>query len=426
VLTEPTQQGQLEPEVQFIRDQRLIREGRVAVRIQVRHVLETRLTRQQLLQDPSLKELSILKMAQGTNFAVTDAQAARLATLIPEVPEEEDAEAKLGSSSRSPEPEPLAPPHYVKREFSQIKAWFDSQRPRLRITDKTLRRYHLALESRRFVVLAGVSGTGKTWLTQAYARAIEARYLPVAVAPNWTTNEDLLGFQHPVSPRYQHTEFSLFLEEAAAEFLKAGPHARPFHLVLDEMNLARVEYYFAKFLSAMEFRARDGESSLKLASDKTVVLPPNLYFIGTINVDETTQGFADKVYDRAQLVELEVEAEDIRAHLEGTEYATLLFDIWRTLHEVAPFAYRVLDDIRTYVDAGRALGAGWQETLDEQLLQKILPKLKGGDSRVGRALQTLEQRLLEEPDGKTHFRLTLVRLHRMRAKLEEHGLTSYF
>ena len=132
---------------------------------------------------------------------------------------------------------------------------------------------------------------------------IGAEYCLVPVAPNWTTNEDLLGYVDPLTERlYHHTVFSYFLGEAAAqEYEQARDEGRlaiPYHLVLDEMNFARVEYYFAKFLSAMEVRARSGVAPIDLGAQKVINLYPNLYFIGTINVDDTTHGFCDKIYDR--------------------------------------------------------------------------------------------------------------------------------
>ena len=162
------------------------------------------------------------------------------------------------------------------------------------ITDRSLRRYHLSLQTRGFVVLCGVSGSGKTWLAEAYARAVGAEHSLVAVAPNWTTNEDLLGYVNPISGEYQDTTFSLFLRAAAAEFQSATQEDRdpqPYHVVLDEMNLARVEYYFAKFLSAMEVRARHTTATIELAPADELLLTPNLFFVGTVNVDETTHGF---------------------------------------------------------------------------------------------------------------------------------------
>ena len=142
----------------------------------------------------------------------------------------------------------------------------------LRISESTLRRYHLALKSRKFIILSGISGTGKTWLTKAYAEAVEAEYILVPVAPNWTTNEDLLGYLSPMDNKYHETDFSAFLKKAEEEYQQAQAKQltpRPYHLVLDEMNLARVEYYFAKFLSAMEVRMREGVAQIQLASEKT-------------------------------------------------------------------------------------------------------------------------------------------------------------
>src|SRR5204862_5628050 len=124
----------------------------------------------------------------------------------------------------------------------------------------------------------------------------------------------------PLYGSYHDTPFSQFLRDAATEWEAASKDKRaacPYHLILDEMNLARVEYYFAKFLSAMEVRARSGSALIELAPGDVVTLGQNLSFVGTVNVDETTHMFADKVFDRAQLVELAITEEDLARHLEG-------------------------------------------------------------------------------------------------------------
>ncbi len=323
-------------------------------------------------------------------------------------------------------------PDYSEPSFTEISQSVRSKG--LRIAERTLRRYHLALKTRKFVILSGISGTGKTWLTKAYADAVEAKYLPVPVAPNWTTNEDLLGYLNPITDEeYYYTDFSRFLEEAEKESKQAQEEKRtpkPYHLVLDEMNLARVEYYFAKFLSAMEVRMREGEAKIELAPDKQVSLPPNLYFIGTVNMDETTQGFAEKVYDRAQLIELEVSSEDLDEHLGEVPYREILMNIWHCVHPVAPFAFRVLDEIKTYVEEAEKLKEAesseklddvWKEALDEQLLQKILPKLKGADERVGEALNAFVE--IAENEG---FELSNAKAAAMLETFNKHGFTSYF
>jgi MoxR-like ATPase len=312
-------------------------------------------------------------------------------------------------------------PPYAAPAWDEIVAAVARQG--IRIDERTLRRYHLALGTRGFVVLAGVSGTGKTWLAEAYARALGARHLVVPVAPNWTTNEDLLGYVNPLDGQYHDTPFSRFLRAAAAEYLGASERERaprPFHLVLDEMNLARVEYYFARFLSAMELRARDGTAAIELAPDDEVLLSPNLLFIGTVNVDETTHGFADKVYDRAQLVELEASREAMEAHLAGAGHGSALLEVWEAVREVAPFAFRVADEVGKYVAAGQAAGASPEELLDEQLLQKVLPKIRGTDLRVGAALERLEALA----DGQ--WPLTHARVRRMLDSFRQHGFASYF
>ena len=293
----------------------------------------------------------------------------------------------------------------------------------LQISDEMLRRYHLSLKTRGFVILSGVSGTGKTWLAEAYARAVGANYLLEAVAPNWTTNEDLLGYLNPLTNSFQFTSFSQFLRDAAAEYEAAerqGRTARPFHATLDEMNLARIEYYFAKFLSAMEVRARNGTAALQLAPGTDLLLTPNLYFSGTVNVDETTKGFSDKVYDRAQLLELPVDRGSLEHHLAGKPYADLLLDVWDNVHQVAPFAFRTLDEFSEYHAAAEELGVPWEQSVDEQLLQKVLPKFKGGELRVQEALEWLVART----DGV--FPLTHEKASTMLAYCREHGFTDYF
>lgn len=293
----------------------------------------------------------------------------------------------------------------------------------LRLSERTLRRYHVALKARGFVILAGVSGTGKTWLTDVYAKAVGARYLVVPVAPNWTTNEDLLGYFNPLDRAFHATAFTRFLQEAGQEYAAAQAArrpARPFHLVLDEMNLARVEYYFATFLSAMELRARNGQAEVELAGGRRVALPPNLAFIGTVNVDETTHAFADKIYDRAQMLELDSPRELLAAQLDGKPFAAAVLDVWDVVAEVAPFAFRVLSEIDQYVAHSQALGVAWQDALDEQVLQKVLPKIKGNDARVGDALQRLVD--LCAPT----MPLSATRARQMHHRFLAHGFTSFF
>lgn len=312
---------------------------------------------------------------------------------------------------------------YIEPSFEQIKQIILDQK--MRIDEQTLRRYYLALKTRGFVILSGISGIGKTWLTEAYASAIGAKYCLVPVAPNWTTNEDLLGYIDPLNERqYHHTVFSYFLEDAAQEYEQArdaGRPATPFHLVLDEMNLARVEYYFATFLSAMEVRARSGTACINLGAQKIINIYPNLFFIGTINIDETTHGFADKIYDRAQLIELPISREALKEYIADEPYCDLLMAVWDAVRNVAPFAFRVMDEIKNYRAAGVQLGCTWEDTLDEQIVQKILPKCKGADLRIGAVLKTLEGML-----PAATYPLSHAKIQQMIEGFNQHGIASYF
>ncbi|MGA9381225.1 MAG: tetratricopeptide repeat protein [Phormidium sp.] len=311
---------------------------------------------------------------------------------------------------------------YFEPSFTDICQHIRSKN--LCIDEQVIRRYYLATRIRKFVILSGISGIGKTWLTKVYADAIKAEYLLVPVSPNWTTNEDLLGYINPISGEYHYTAFSRFLEKVAEEYKKSQTENRtpvPYHLVLDEMNLARVEYYFAKFLSAMEVRMREEIAEIELAPDQKVLLPPNLYFIGTVNMDETTHGFADKVYDRAQLIELEVSRDDLYKYLGEVEYRDILMQIWDEVHEVAPFAFRIMNEITTYVKEAKLLDISWENSLDEQLLQKILPKFKGADERVGQSLDAFVKIASEN-----NFVLSRNKAVRMLDIFNKNGFTSYF
>jgi hypothetical protein len=360
-------------------------------------ILERPIYKKELLEHPVLKGLMVIKFASATNFRVTAEEWGALELLIPN-----------GGD-------------YAEPGFDEIKQRVEAQK--IRLETRTLRRYHLALKTRGFVILSGISGTGKTWLSSVYATAVGAEYLLVPVAPNWNTNEDLLGYFNPITERYHDTPFSRFLRRAADEYARAsasGRAPRPYHLVLDEMNLARVEYYFAKFLSAMEVRARREDARLELAPGEMISLPPNLYFVGTVNIDETTHGFADKVYDRAQLIELGASRDALLEQMEERLYAEVVMAVWDAVHQVAPFAFRVLVEIGAYVDKAAELGASWEEALDEQLLQKVLPKMKGVDPRLGGALARFEE--LTEVD----FPLSHAKAQLMRIGFQQHGFASYF
>ena len=270
-------------------------------------------------------------------------------------------------------------------------------RKKMRIEDSVIRQYHFAMRTRGFVILAGPSGVGKTWLTRLYANTITQHYLPASVAPNWSTNEDLLGFFNPIDRKFHATEFLEFIDQAAEAWDRLGPDAPEFHLVLDEMNLARVEHYFSLFLSLMEMRRDKEVPEAQLAGGRVVRVPPNLKFAGTVNMDETTHGFADKVFDRAQLIELSISPDAAREHVSKrigeTPAAEVLLDLWDRMAPACPVGFRVLDEIADYLKLAEQEDVDWREALDEQIVSKLLPKLRGIDPEVAEVLKLIETRV---------------------------------
>jgi len=314
----------------------------------------------------------------------------------------------------------------------------DFDAARFLLSDGFLARYVASLLSKRFVILTGLSGSGKTKLAQLFAlwlcgRDGPSRYEIVPVGPDWTSTDHVLGYADAIDPtRYVKTQ-ALQLILNARDAGESVPH----FLILDEMNLSHVERYFADVLSAIESAE---EITLHLDRDAggapverdgvppALELPPNLFIVGTVNVDETTYGFSPKVLDRANTLEFRVTGEDLAKFTEGvgpidleflagrgqrfgTAFARvaqmkvdlspdvrgklvqellMLFDL--LADEGREFGFRTMNEIERFVGLhGQIDGGGsdLQTVFDAQLLQKILPRLSGSRSRVERALVKL-------------------------------------
>lgn len=261
-----------------------------------------------------------------------------------------------------------------------------------------VKRYHLSLLTKPFVIFAGVSGGGKTQLAMAYAEALGARLAVISVGPNWTANESLLGAYDVLNRRFVPTEFTEFLLAAGEEYRQAlseGREATPYCVVLDEMNLSHVEYYFSDFLSKMELPAERRQIALHGYEDprfpQTVILPPNLLITGTVNVDETTHRFSPKVLDRANFIRLDdINLQEMLGLIDAWQPAILnkeqareVTAYLRSINTVLlasqqHFGYRTAREIIAWVDRATCSGAfSLAQALDLQLLQKVLVKVQG-------------------------------------------------
>ena len=179
-------------------------------------------------------------------------------------------------------------------------------------TPEIIRRFVAGMASSKLLILEGISGTGKTSLPHSFSRFLENPATMVSVQPSFRDRTELLGYFNEFSKRFNETEFLRALYEA-------GYREEPSMVILDEMNLARIEYYFAEMLSVLEMPSHD-EWVLDLVPtawegdpvklfDGKIQVPDSIWFIGTANNDDSTFTITDKVYDRAMPIELNERAD---------------------------------------------------------------------------------------------------------------------
>ncbi|SNT21697.1 MULTISPECIES: McrB family protein [unclassified Azospirillum] len=268
-----------------------------------------------------------------------------------------------------------------------------------------VRRYHAALnflQHKHFVILAGLSGTGKTQLALKYTRAVHGLtsnkspdpFLFVCpVRPEWTDPTGLTGYYDVLSNRYVVPPF---LE---AVLLATAHRDSPVFVVLDEMNLARVEYYFSDVLSCIETGEAlqlhssgvplEGSTGTSIPAELT--LPPNLYITGTINIDETTSPVSDKVLDRAHVIDMSaVDLAGFLAELESRDQSLTAARTACESHLLAAhklmathglgFGYRVAEEVvRYHMFSAQHFNADPAGVTDDLMVQKILVKLRGAE-----------------------------------------------
>lgn len=310
------------------------------------------------------------------------------------------------------------------------------------------RRYITSLLAKPFVILTGNSGTGKTRISKQFAEYLEwesdegkKNWVIIPVGADWTDNTKILGYYNPLAEdgngKYEKTKIVELIEEA-------NRHKEiPYFVILDEMNMSHVERYFSDFLSHME--TPDTPFELE-GYTRRLDYPENMFVVGTVNIDETTYMFSPKVLDRANVIEFKPQKEDVfkvfsaagtvgkmvpvndgsaQAFLklakeirtgkfavdeDLTHYYTdvdgdftgsnldYVEGVFSDIYEIVQkydfeFAFRTVKEIRNYIAAAYELlektEFNLNQIIDEQLLQKILPKIHGNKKEIGQMLEEL-------------------------------------
>ena len=203
-------------------------------------------------------------------------------------------------------------------DFAEGYRLFAASQLHLYYTPEIIRRFIAGMASSKILILEGISGTGKTSLPYSISRYMGNPATMVSVQPSFRDRTELLGYFNEFSKRFNETEFLRALYEA-------GYRPDPTLIVLDEMNLARIEYYFAEMLSVLEMPSKEEwvldlvptawAGDPKLMEGGKIHVTDTTWFIGTANNDDSTFTITDKVYDRAMPIELNDRADAFECEL---------------------------------------------------------------------------------------------------------------
>ncbi len=267
-----------------------------------------------------------------------------------------------------------------------------------------MKKIFASLGAAKMVILQGISGTGKTSLPYAFGQFIDNPSVICSVQPSWRDRTELVGYYNEFTKKYTEPEFLKTLYEA-----QFNDDVRM--VILDEMNIARVEYYFAEMLSILEL-PREDERHISLVTsrastdpekivDGKLWIPPNVFYIGTINNDDSTFAVSDKVYDRAIPIDLDDKAEMFEApdqepmHLSYTHLMALFeeakekypiseenllemdkLDAYLIEHFRLTFGNRIIRQMKDFVPCYVACGGTELDGLDFIFTAKILRKFE--------------------------------------------------
>ena len=278
---------------------------------------------------------------------------------------------------------------------SQLKLWYN---------EKMIRLFISALASTKLVILQGISGTGKTSISLAWGKFVKHPSCVASVQPSWRDRTDIFGYLNEFTKRFNETDFLSYL-------YTAGYTDEVYTVILDEMNLARVEYYFAEMLSILEMHDPkewkiEVVQSVWPTDPKKLVggklqIPPNCWYIGTINNDDSTFMVTDKVYDRAMPIDINdkgvaFEYEETPAWSVNYSYLDKIFnkamedyaiseetsrkieemDDYTIKHFRVAFGNRIVKHMGKFVPVYVACGGDETEAVDYFMAKKVLRKFE--------------------------------------------------
>ena len=298
-----------------------------------------------------------------------------------------------------------------------------------------------ALASCRLIILQGISGTGKTSLPYAFGKYLKLDSTIAAVQPSWRERTELFGYYNDFTKKFSETDFLRAVYEAN---FYDDPHI----VVLDEMNIARVEYYFAEMLSVLEMPrpeewlvdivATVWDNDPCLINGGKIHINDNTWFVGTINNDDSTFAVADKVYDRAIPIDLDRKAPKFDApdtepvHVRAKHLVKMFKDAQEQypvseelLHKVAQmdqylithfrlsFGNRIMKQIKLFVPVYVACGGTEIDALDFMIAKKVLRKFESLNmgfisEEIGKYIKYLDRTF-----GKENFNVCKEYLHRL-------------
>lgn len=402
--------------------------------------------------DKKYAEIEAEKAAQEqAEKEKAEAEAAALAQMTPEEKAEhaakereellakarEEAAAKEGKTSEKYEVIDGFPFGKYQTFCTQFRAHLANQR-KLYYKIGTLRAFVAAFAATRLVFLQGLSGTGKSTLPREFMYFVggAAKFFPVQAS--WRDKTDILGYYSDLTGSYKESEILITMYDASYR-------PKDFNLmVLDEMNIARPEYYFADFLSVFEYPSSDwlikiiqpapGQELPKHIEKGYVRIPTNTWYIGTLNIDDSTYTLSDKIYDRAIAIDFNESNQAFTVEGEDGLFPTTVQDLEKffelakknpkfnlTEEEQAKFdglckfiadtfeikfGNRIIRQIENFLPVYVALGGSKEEALDHMFATKVMRKLDAKyESYMDAALVKLERYVIKEY-GKDGFQLT--------------------